>query len=516
MTASALQEAAAALAAGDPARAELLCRAALARSPGAAPLHDLHGDALEALGRPADAIAAWRQAVDCDPDCVPSLVSLGIALAAGGDAAAAVPLLHRATGLAEGPPAAAIWHNMAIALAVLGHHGEAGAAWWQANRLDPANPAVALALAARLRAAGDAVGAESVLQALPDGTAEAADAMHALASDRLFAHDTVNGERLLRATIRRQPDHAVAHHDLGLVLLALGRFPEGFAEMEWRRAAFGHKRRVVGRRWTGQTAPGDLLLIHHEQGYGDFIQFCRYVPLAAQRLRVALEVPTPLIRLVSHAMPGVERIIRREEGLAGFNFECPIMSLPLAFGTTPGTVPAAVPYLSAAADAVAVWRARLAAVPGRKIGLTWAGSPDHGANVARSIPPDLLAPLGGVPGISFVSLQLGAPACPPFGMLDWTDELTDFADTAALVTALDLVISVDTAVAHLAGALARPVWVLNWYDADWRWQPGPGGRDNLWYPTARQFRQTERFGWGAVVEQVTAAARELTRPPTGG
>lgn len=295
-----LAGAAAALGAGDLAQAERLCRGALsllpadpeawallgqallaagradealhafdqalAADPGAAALHDLRGDALRAGGRTPEAIAAWRQAIAADPDCVPSLVSLGAALAETGDPAGAVPLLRHAATLAEGPPAAAIWHNLANALAALGREAEADAARAEAHRLDPANPLPALAWAGRLRAAGDWQGAEAVLNALPDGTAEAAEAMFALASDRLFAHDRGNAVRLLRGVLRLKPDHALAHHDLALTLLALGEMAEGWAELEWRRIAFGIKRRVVGRRWQGQAAPGQLLLIHHEQG----------------------------------------------------------------------------------------------------------------------------------------------------------------------------------------------------------------------------------------------------------
>ena len=185
----------------------------------------------------------------------------------------------------------------------------------------------------------------------------------------------------------------------------------------------------------------------------------------------------------------------------------PLASLPLLFGTTLATIPAEVPYVFAEPAAVAAWRTRLAALPGRKIGLAWAGDPrrtlsDRAMDARRSIPLATLAPLAEIAGITLVSLQKGA-APTGVSLIDWTGELADFADTAALATALDLVITVDTAVAHLAAALGRPVWLLNRYDTDWRWLRGRD--DSPWYPTLRQFRQTIPGDWHGVVQRVAAA-----------
>ena len=203
--------------------------------------------------------------------------------------------------------------------------------------------------------------------------------------------------------------------------------------------------------------------------------------------------------------------------LPPFDRECPLLSLPHALGLRLGGIPAGVPYLHPDPAAAAAWRARLAALPGRKVGLAWAGNAalaDIRANPIdrrRSLPLAALAGLGAVPGVSFVSLQKGRagaePPPPGLALHDWTAELDDFADTAALVAGLDLVVSVDTAVAHLAGALGRPVWLLNRFDSEWRWLLGRS--DSPWYPTLRQFRQPSYGDWPGAIAALATALRGL-------
>jgi hypothetical protein len=230
-----------------------------------------------------------------------------------------------------------------------------------------------------------------------------------------------------------------------------------------------------------------------------------------------LEVPYTLARLI-RTMPGPQRVIAHNEPAPEFDVHCPLLSLPLALGTTLESIPATLPYLAADPDQERAWRIRLAALPGLRVGLVWAGNPrpaDRAANAVdrrRSMALSRLAPLGAVPGVSFVSLQKGQRAdeakVPPPGMVlhDWTDELWDFADTAALTAGLDLLISVDTSAVHLAGALGKPVWVLNRYDACWRWLYDRA--DSPWYPTARLFRQPAYGDWDSVIAEVEAALRE--------
>jgi hypothetical protein len=204
--------------------------------------------------------------------------------------------------------------------------------------------------------------------------------------------------------------------------------------------------------------------------------------------------------------PGVEVLLPRDADVPRYDFHCPLMSLPDRLRLYE-PMPVAVPYLAADRDAVAAWEARLRPLPGRLVGLVWAGNPGFAADHLRSVPAAALAPLGQVAGVSFVSLQKGVEAKLALDMADHTAELGDMADTAALVSALDLVISVDTGVAHLAGALGRPVWLLNRFDTCWRWLTGT--RDSIWYPSLRQFRQGEPGDWGGVLAEVAAALARL-------
>ena len=234
--------------------------------------------------------------------------------------------------------------------------------------------------------------------------------------------------------------------------------------------------------------------------------------MLAKLATVILDVPRSLRRLLS-GLDGGPLIAGDDEPLPPFDAWIPVMSLPLAFHTTLATIPASVPYLHADPERAAAWRERLSGLPARKVGLVWAGSPfsmqprAQAMDRRRSVALGEFGPLVTVPGICWVSLQKGEAAAqlPPAGMelRDWTDELEDYADTAALVEALDLVISVDTSVVHLAGALGKPVWVLNRYDQCWRWLRGRN--DSPWYPTARLFRQRTPGDWAGVVREVAAA-----------
>ena len=303
-----------------------------------------------------------------------------------------------------------------------------------------------------------------------------------------------------------------------IVLLQLGDFAAGWRLYEWRKRteAPAGERELAAPVWLGETSiAGHTVFVHAEQGLGDTLQFCRYAALVQARgALVVMSVKTPLLRLLQRSHPGIT-VIDEGETPESFDLHCPLMSLPLALGTTLATIPATIPYLRADPDQVRRWRARLATLPGIKIGLVWAGGPrpdqpDAAAiDQRRSMTLAQFAELAELPGISLISLQKGGPAeqarTPPAGMTlyDWTDELDDFADTADLVAALDLVITVDTSVAHLAGGLGKPVWILNRFDQCWRWLEGR--QDSPWYPTARLFHQTAPGDWDGVMAAVRQA-----------
>ena len=267
---------------------------------------------------------------------------------------------------------------------------------------------------------------------------------------------------------------------------------------------------------------GKTILIHAEQGLGDTLQFCRYVPDVAERgANVIFEVPKPLLATMS-TLRGAVQIVAMGDPLPDFDMHCPLLSLPLAFATRLETIPSKIPYLAAPDGKIAAWRDRLGERKRPRVGLVWAGNPRKelpGSNridQQRSIRFDQLAPVLDVAGCEFYSLQKGDDAVMQFRgstlrdrVVDWTDELQDFSDTAALIENLDLVIAVDTSVAHLAGALAKPFWLLNRYTTCWRWLLDRD--DSPWYPTARQFRQDERRDWNDVMARVQAALRQFVR-----
>jgi hypothetical protein len=259
--------------------------------------------------------------------------------------------------------------------------------------------------------------------------------------------------------------------------------------------------------WDGGQLAGRTILLHAEQGFGDTLQFIRYLPLVQERGRqIVLECQPELRRLLQSNMPDMS-IVSRGHALPPFDVQCPLMSLPRIFATDLTNIPPSVPHLEANADDIAVWRNRLAEhTAPAKVGLVWAGNPDHANDRNRSVELASLAPLAEVPGVRFFSLQKGEAVSETNKLttnMDLTDtaaELMDFADTAALIANLDLIITVDTAVAHLAGAMGRPVWTLLPFVPDWRWLLNR--EDSPWYPTMRLFRQPTIGDWEAVFRRV--------------
>ncbi|MDR1935464.1 MAG: tetratricopeptide repeat protein, partial [Candidatus Accumulibacter sp.] len=310
-------------------------------------------------------------------------------------------------------------------------------------------------------------------------------------------------EEAFRQALEIQPDFAEAECNLGLVLLLRGRLSEGWARYEnrwWTPERAGHRPQSDRPEWAGEALGQRTLLVYREQGFGDNLQFARYLPLLRQRhpeARIRFWCLPPLCRLfTSHAAAwGVELLPSSTDAksLPPFDAHIALMSLPGRMGTTLENIPAEVPYIAAPPDLAEKWAARLKPLPGRKVGLVWSGNEAYSSQRFRSVSLKQLQPLLGVGGISWVSLQKGDAAGQiaaeglPGLILDVMDEVGDFADTAAIVANLDLVISVDTAVLHLAGAMGKPVWLLNRFDTDWRWLLER--EDSPWYPTMRIFRQ---------------------------
>ena len=318
------------------------------------------------------------------------------------------------------------------------------------------------------------------------------------------------------------PEYAQAYFSRSFVHLVLGDFEKGWRDFEWRWknehcATSKEKRSFVQPLWLGHgSLRGKTIFLHAEQGLGDTIQFCRYATLVADLgARVILETPPALSNLL-RTLPGVAQAVLPGEPLPPFDHYCPLMSLPLAFKTTLATIPGQVPYLYPSGQRLQYWKYKLGDRTKPRVGLVWSGGfrPDQpelwAVNSRRNIPLAKLEPLRHS-GVEFYSLQKGLAAESELAelvaqnwdgphVMDYTGELHDFQETAALIEQLDLVISVDTSAAHLAGALGKPVWLLNRFDTCWRWQLDRA--DSPWYPTARVYRQERSGEWEGVVERV--------------
>ncbi|WP_186061678.1 tetratricopeptide repeat protein [Burkholderia gladioli] len=436
------------------------------------------GNALLGLERHEEAELAYGEALARLPDKLDALRNRAAALRTLGRAEAALDHYDRA--LALGGPQAELLSQRALTLQVLGRYEEA--------------------LAAHAEAA--AVPADTARELLT----------RALARQQVGRHQAALDDLLLAR--RLDPHHGEVLRSEAFFHLQSGDFERGWAshEARWRATDTALTRRHAERpAWDGAASPaGRTLLLHAEQGLGDTLQFCRYASLLAARgATVLVEAPAPLVGLLG-TLRGVSRVFADGEPLPAFDLQCPMMSLPHAFGTTLDTVPAATPYLHAEPVRREAWARRLDAVapPGRmRIGLAWSGNPRHANDANRSMPFAMLAPWLSLEAC-FVSLQPAvrprdAEAFAASGVLEFGESLADFAETAALVDALDLVISVDTSVAHLAGALGRPLWLLLPRVPDWRWLLDR--EDSPWYPDATLFRQPRPGDWPAVVERVRAA-----------
>jgi len=482
----------------------------------------------------------------------PALVRAGDALFDRGRADAAAACYRAAVAALPDNPVA--WGNLALALRDSGCAAEALAPLRRAAALDPADGQVAALLGGLHMTLHDAPAAEAVFRDVlarqPDNTAARVALADAVKSSGRFGE----AEDLYRKALATQPAELGGWFNLGVTLGDLGRHEESVApfrrairlapERVNARSSLAHALLITGRYedgwpafearfeddvhipdrgrpwWRGEPLEGRTVLLYGEQGHGDALQFIRYAPLVARAGG----------RVVVECLPALVRLFARVEGVAEvhplgaapeFDLICPLMNLPTLFGTTLATVPAAVPYLDAAAAGeerfAGLWPAGDRTL---NVGLVWAGDPHAAdprwshADTRRSIPLAGFAPLLDIPGLRLVSLQKGAAAAqasqPPFAgrILDVMGHVADFADTAALVRRLDLVISVDTSVAHLAGGLGVPVWVLSRFDGCWRWLTDR--EDSPWYPTARVFRQQRIGDWQPVLDRVAAELRALS------
>jgi tetratricopeptide (TPR) repeat protein len=494
---------------------------ALALRPDHAEAHSNRGDVLNTLKRFEAALASCDRAIALRPDFAEAHCNRGNALCKLKRLDEALAAYDRA-----------LWLKPDYAEA----HSNRGTALHDLHRFEEALASYNCALSLRPDFAEALCNRGSALQELKRFKEALADYNRAILLREDFAEAYSNRGNALkeldrfdealasfdRATSLR-PDFAEAHYNAALYLMLTGNLREGWKKFEWRWQTdqlAGELRNIAQPQWTGSDEiAGKTILLHAEQGLGDTIQFCRYVLLVAERAgRVILEVQRPLVALMA-TLPARVQIIARGDPLPDFDLHCPLLSLPLAFDTQLHTIPAKIPYISAVDAQKNAWRERLGERDRPRIGLVWAGDPRkqlpnaHRIDRQRSIEFERMAPLLGVSGCEFYSLQKGEQAVSQLRnsplrdrVIDWTDSLQDFSDTAALIDNLDLVIAVDTSVAHLAGALGKPFWLINRYNTCWRWLLERD--DSPWYPGARLFRQDETRNWDPVIRSAAAALQD--------
>jgi Flp pilus assembly protein TadD len=466
--------------------------------------HNNLGVALKETGKLEQAIHSYQRAIKLKPEYVEALNNLGDALCDNGQVDDAITTCLHVIEL--NPKYAAAYNNLGTALKQAGRFDQAIAAFDKSIQLQPnlaephCNLGVAQADSGLLQEAS--ISLRRAIELNPNYAKAHINLGVVLCNLGQRKQAIIACER----AIELEPDLEQAHCNFAQILLTQGDFERGWSEHEHRWKANPRIRPIPlsQPRWNGEPLNGRTILIHAEQGFGDAIHFIRYVPLiAAHGGKVILECQPELVQLFRQ-VTGVEKIIPAGQPLPPFDLHCPLMSLRLVMTTTLQSIPATVPYLFAEK-----WKKPLTNTA-LNVGLAWAGRPTHSNDQNRSMKLADFQRLGKIPGITFHTLQKGSAASealsPPAGMtlIDHSAELHDFTDTAGLICELDLVISVDTSIAHLAGALGKPIWVLLPFVPDWRWMRDRS--DSPWYPTMRLFRQSR---WGSWDEPLSQIAQSL-------
>lgn len=451
--------------------------------------------AMQALqaGDMADAERWLARHVETNPDEPYGLHYLGLCLFQREDYAGAAERLQRAVAL-DGGREASFRGNLGLALLRLGRAAEAEPVLREAIALSPDFAAAHFSLG------------------------------HALASLRRYEESIASYQQALKL----DPGNEDARWALANALLLIDRYEEGWPAFEARRHAASLDEAELAKRlpanvtllsyanydrprWQGEDIAGKTLLVHFEYGFGDTFQFVRYLPLLARRgVRVVFEAQGAVVALM-RTLEGIGQVVARGDPLPPYDLHCPLLSLPLYFGTTPQTIPAAIPYLQADPALVAAWQRRLAAQKKFRVALAWSGNPYPLSDGRKSMGIEEFGALAGIEGVAFYGLQKRDDPALPASMqgMDWTDlsgEVKDFSDTAAILKNMDLMLTIDSGPAHLGGALGVPLWLMLPFHADWRW--GLAER-SAWYPAMRLFRQTTPQDWAGVLREVRAALPAL-------
>jgi len=476
---------------------------ALVLKPDSAETHTNMGMLLVREGKPEEARVSYQRALSLNPDFFEALNNLGNLFCTGGRLDEARACYERAIALQ--PNLAEAHNNLGVVFRDLGRFDEAQACYARALTLKPdyADAHNNLGIVFRDQGKLDESAAchERALALKPDNS----EAYNNLGNTRRSQRRLEESLRSYEQALVLNPDNIEPKWNRSLVELLAGDFAAGWLDYEIRTRRKKNATRIFPQPiWRGESLNGARILLHAEQGLGDTLQFLRYLPMVqAAGGTVILDVPKSLLRMAEE-LPGIETLVATGDSLPPFEWHCPLMSLPLAFGTSIDSIPAPVPYLTVPADAQKNAERLDWPTKGLRVGLVWSGNPLFPEDWIRSIPLRSFAPMLGIESAHFFSLQMG-PAASQLDevdarMIDLRAAIGDMADTAALIAKLDVVITVDTAVAHLAGALEKTTWTLLPFAPDWRWLMER--EDSPWYPTMRLFRQP-RFGdWPSVLERV--------------
>lgn len=516
---------------------------ALKLAPRDANIRTNFGNAYLHQGKIEEAFAQYRQAIEFDPKNIDAHLNMGTAYLGRGEWAEALACYEQVLALNQ--QYALAYYNIGACYQKQKKYAEAQTAYEKALAIEPDSKTVTLNLIAVLRSQRLYADSEKYCRQMIAQHPEYAEGYCGVGDLYFDQNQFEEAIDYYQKAIERKPDYAEAYSNLGCVYSKLGRMEEaelyyekaiacdpdhvnahcnlaflkltlgdyesGLHHHEWRfRHSSGSAPLYPGEQWQGQKLNGEKVLLYGEQGLGDSLQFLRYLPQVRQAgATVLLAIQHPLRRLVEQ-MEGIAEYYYPGDLFKPYDYQCALMSLPKAFHTTPETIPTTVPYLKVpeeaqrAADALA-WPEK-----GLRVGLVWAGNPNHTNDANRSIPLRALAPLWQVEGVHFYSLQMGAgtaqlaEAAGPLN--DLTPGIEDFADTAARLMNLDLLIAVDTSVVHMAGALGRPIWMMVPFVPDWRWFLDRS--DSPWYPSMRLFRQKQIGDWASVVEPIRVALAE--------
>jgi tetratricopeptide (TPR) repeat protein len=488
-------------------------QAALRARPDWAEAFDHLGAVYRRLDNVDAAIGCFERSLELRPDHFQTMCRLLEALWHVGKHERAVPLCRSIVELRPDSPQAIC--DLASALVMTGEYGPAIDLYRRAIEIQPDMTLARENLGAALIKAKRYGQAIEVYQGLLALQPDNAQAHHQLGIAFQPVRNWEGAIAEFEAALRIEPGNLGWSVALGILYLKLGKFGKGWPLFELRmRAGADAEERFSQPRWDGADAPGRTILLHAEGGYGDTLQYARFVPMVRQRAgRVVLECRKELVELLK-SVDGLDEVVARGDALPAADFHISLVSLPAAFKTELGSLPNRVPYVTAPPQRLMKWKSRVPADGIRNIGICWAGNLEPGRDDPRPCRLEELAPVLRVRGVRFYSLRLGLER-PDVGAERWVDytaDLSDFADTAALIQYLDLVISIDTSVAHLAGALGKPIWLLTPYYAAYAWMLDR--TDSPWYPTMRLFRQQAASRWDEPIDQIAAALTDFVTKPS--